>query len=448
MTGHTFQIGRMLTASLILGAVLVGCGIPERVLEGERLDLRATILSDGEDAAAVEAAEVRIDKLALASPATNADWTHRNGSAQHLIRHPALGQSLTKVWSANIGSGNSNKHSITASPLVVGGRVYTMDANAGVRAFTTAGAPVWSVDLTPPNEKANEASGGGMAFGGGVLAVTTGHGEVVVLDPASGAVRWRHQMSGAISADPVIVGSTVVAVARNNVALGLDIKNGRIQWQQLSPGNTTGIAGSGAPAALGKLVVIPFSSGELVGTVATNGLRAWSGSVSGGNKGLARNLVADISSDPVIDGRTVYVANQTGRLAAMDRRSGSRLWTAKDGSYTPVWPAGGAVFMVTDRFAVKRLNASDGTEVWSQELPDFKQEKDRRKRATYAYFGPVLAGGQVWVAGSDGLLRSYNPVNGTLTGTIDIPGGAASQPAIAGGRMYVMSANGQIHAYQ
>lgn len=448
MTGQTVKFGQAVMISLLAGAVLFGCAQREAPLEGERLDLRAPNLQDGEEAPEVEEEEVRIDKLSLASPATNSEWTHRNGSAQHLIRHPALGRSLTRIWSGNIGSGNSRKHFVTASPIVAGGRVFTMDANSGVRAFTTAGEPVWSVDLTPPNEKSNEASGGGLAFGGGVLAATTGHGEVIVMDPASGAVRWRHQMTGAISADPVIVGNTVVAVARNNVALGLDIKNGRIQWQQVSPGNTAGVAGAGAPAAKGKLAVIPFSSGELVGTVASNGLRAWSGSVSGSNKGLARNLVADISGDPVIDGRTVYVANQTGRLAAMDRRSGERIWTAKDGSYTPVWPAGGAVFMVTDRFAVKRLNASDGSEVWSQELPDFKKEKDRRKRATYAYFGPVLAGGQVWVGGSDGLLRSYDPVNGTLTGTIDIPGGAASQPAIAGNRLYILSGNGQIHAYQ
>lgn len=448
MTGQMTTLGRTLTAAFAMAVVLAGCGNQERILEGERLDLRALNTAADEEASEANQEPVRVDKLSLASAVVNGEWTHRNGSAQHLIRHPALGRSLNKIWTANIGTGNSKKHFVTASPVVGGGRVFTMDANAGVRAFTTGGAPVWAADLTPPNEKSNEASGGGLAYGNGVLAVTTGHGEVVVMDPATGAVRWRHQMTGAISADPVIAGDMVVAVARNNVALGLDIKNGRIKWQQVSPGNTAGVAGSGAPAALGKLVVIPFSSGELVGTVASNGLRAWSGSVTGSNKGLARNLVSDISSDPVIDGRTLYVANQTGRLAAMDRRSGERLWTAKDGSYTPVWPAGSAVFMVTDRFAVKRLNASDGTEVWSQELPDFKQDRERRKRATYAYFGPVLAGGQIWVGGSDGLLRSYDPVNGTLTGTVDIPGGAASQPAVAGGRMYILSGNGQIHAYQ
>lgn len=445
MTKVTSKFGRALTISLAFSAALAACAQKEPPLPGERLDLRAPLLPVG-DEATVDAP--RIDKLSLAAPVVNAEWTHRNGSAQHLIRQPALGRTLTKVWSTGIGSGNSRKNAITASPVIGGGRIYTMDSNANVRAFSTSGGAQWSRDLTPPIEKKGEASGGGLAYGSGVLAVTTGFGEVIVLDPATGAERWRHQMNGAISTDPLIVGDVIVAVSRNNVALGLDIKNGRILWQQVSSGDTSGIAGAGAPAALGKLAVLPFASGEIIGAVTSNGLRAWTATVTGSNKGQARNVVSDISGDPVIDGTTLYVANQSGRLAALDRRSGERLWTAKDGSYSPVWPAGGAVFMITDRFAVKRLNASDGTEVWSAELPDFKAKKDRRKKDAYAYFGPVLAGGQLWVAGSDGLLRSYNPVDGTVTGTVVIPGGAASQPAVAGGKLFILSANGQLHAYQ
>ncbi|MEM9852500.1 MAG: PQQ-binding-like beta-propeller repeat protein [Pseudomonadota bacterium] len=97
---------------------------------------------------------------------------------------------------------------------------------------------------------------------------------------------------------------------------------------------------------------------------------------------------------------------------------------------------------------MKRLNASDGAEVWSADLPGYKANRDRRRKAAFAHFGPILAGGQLWVAGSDGFLRSYSPTDGTLTGTVDIPGGAASQPAVAGGRLYVISGNGQLHAFQ
>lgn len=431
-------------AALLAG--LVACGNREVILPGERLDIRAPVLAEGEEP--VPEPEVVADKLALSAPVANSQWTHRNGEADHLIRQPALGRTLTKVWSANIGSGNNRKYQITADPIIADGRVFAMDSQSGVRAFTTAGAPLWSRNLTPPNEKPNEVSGGGIAFGQGVLAVTTGHGDVWVLDPETGAERWRHRMPGAISAPPVIVGDVVVAVGRNNTAMGLDIRNGRILWQQLSPGETAGIAGAGAPAAMGNIAVIPYASGEIIGVAAKSGLRAWSAAVTGGRKGIARGFVNDISGDPVIDGKTLYVGNQSGRVASLDRRSGARNWTSKDGTYTPVWPEGGAVFMVTDTFEVKRLNVSDGAEVWSAELPGYKSKRERRRRAAYAYFGPIVAGGQVWVAGSDGLLRSYNPEDGTLTGTVDIPGGAASQPAVAGGVLYVLSGNGQIHAYR
>ncbi len=431
----------------LLGAT--SCGNREEILVGERLGIREFATTTEEDAEEVsEEAPVEVTKLVLPAAVRNAEWTHRNGSASHMIAHPALGRVLTKVWTQSIGTGNSRKRAISSDPIIAGGRVFTLDASAGVRAFTTDGAGIWSRDLTPPHERSSEATGGGLAFGSGTLFATTGHGEVVALDPATGDVRWRHKMSGSVSAAPVVSGDTVVAVGRDNTALGLDIANGRIRWRQTSSGGEAGVLGAGSPAAAGGLAILPFASGEVVGAVSRNGLRAWSAVVSGGHSGIARNFVGDISGDPVVDGAIVYVANQSGRMASLDRRSGARIWTANEGSYSPVWPVGGAVFIISDEFAVKRLNASDGSEVWSAELPDYKANKPKRRKDAFSYFGPTLAGGQLWVAGSDGLLRSYNPESGELTGSVQIPGGAASQPAIANGRMFILSASGQLHAFQ
>ncbi|MEM7438450.1 MAG: PQQ-binding-like beta-propeller repeat protein [Pseudomonadota bacterium] len=429
-----------------IALVLISCAQREKPLPGERLDLRAPLQED--DAKPETQPKAKADKLALPKAALNREWTHRNGTSRHAIRHPALNRTLTKIWSVNIGSGNSRKRQITADPIIAQGRVFTLDSQSGARAFSTAGALIWERNLTPPNEKTGEASGGGMAYGSGIVAATTGHGDVYALDPATGAVRWRHRTNGAIDAPPTIIGNVVVAVSRNNSAVGLDIKNGRILWQTLSPGDSAGVAGSGAPAAVGNLVVVPYASGEVIGVVASNGLRAWSAAVTGGRKGLARSIVNNISGDPVIVGSTLYVGNQAGRVASLDRRSGSSNWIARDGSYTPVWPAGGAVFIVTDDFQVKRLNVSDGQEVWSADLPGYKANRARRFRDAFAHFGPTLAGGQVWIASSDGMMRSYNPSTGALTGSVAVPGGAASQPAVAGGVMYVFSGNGQLHAYK
>lgn len=446
MSGFNTRFGTTLGLAALVFFTATSCS-REVILPGERLDLRA-LRQQAEDQAPESETKAIVAKLALPAAVRNANWTHRNGGAGHAIRHPALGRTLTKVWSQNIGTGSSRKRAISSDPVIVGDRVFTLDSASGLRAFSTAGVPLWSRDLTPPHERAGDASGGGVAYGSGVLVATTGHGDVVAVDPATGQEKWRHRMNGAISAAPVVSGNTVIAVSRSNQALGLNIKNGRILWQQNSSGGGAGVIGAGSPAATKKLAVIPYSSGEIVGAVVRDGRRAWSAVVSGGNKLAARAIVGDISGDPVIDDVTVYVANQAGRMASLDRRSGERNWTINEGSYSPVWPVGGSVFIITDSFALKRLDASDGSEIWAVELPDFKAKRDKRKRDAYAYFGPTLAGGQIWVASSDGTLNSYNPTDGSLTGSVKIPGGAASQPAVAGGRLYILSASGQLHAFQ
>ena len=64
------------------------------------------------------------------------------------------------------------------------------------------------------------------------------------------------------------------------------------------------------------------------------------------------------------------------------------------------------------------------------------------------YYGPVLAGGRLWVASADGWLRAFSPVDGSLLASIELPGGAAAAPAVAGGVLYVTTREGQLLAFQ
>ena len=424
-----------IAASLALGA----CGKKEQILPGERLNLR------GEVEKVIEKAEVT--QLAAPAQQNYAEWTHKNGSTAHRVAHPALATALSRAWSVNIGSGNSKKARITSDPIVVAGRVFTLDSNAQIRAFSTAGTPVWSRDLTPPWDKGGAASGGGIAYGNGLIVATTGFGEVIAMDPASGAIRWRHRMEASISTAPLVIDGLIIAVNLNNKAIALDVANGRIQWEIRSGGSSTGLSGAGAPAAVGEFLALPFSSGELVGANIKTGARAWSAAVSGGGKGNARGFVGAISGDPVIAGDTIYAANQAGRLISADRETGARNWTINEGSYGPVWATGDSVFLVTDQFQLKRLRASDGAEMWAVPLPGYLKDGKRRREA-HVHYGPVLAGNRLIVAGSDGQIRSYNASTGAALGNIQIPGGAASQPAIVNGTMYILSENGQLHAFK
>jgi outer membrane protein assembly factor BamB len=66
----------------------------------------------------------------------------------------------------------------------------------------------------------------------------------------------------------------------------------------------------------------------------------------------------------------------------------------------------------------------------------------------FAHHGPVLAGGRLWVASSDGALRGFDPASGALVARAEIPGGGASRPIAFGDALYVVGRGGDLHAFR
>jgi hypothetical protein len=189
---------RLVLAGL-LGTLLVGCADKEVILPGVRFDvtapLEASVPQEGQPAPAPAAPEPnRSVAISLPAQVQLADWTHRGSNPRHLAPHSALSAQPVRVFSAPIGEGNSRKFRISATPVVSGGRVFTLDARATVTATSTGGGTLWSSNITPASDPGGEASGGGLAFGEGRLFVTSGFGELLAMDPASGAVVWRQRL--------------------------------------------------------------------------------------------------------------------------------------------------------------------------------------------------------------------------------------------------------------
>ena len=433
----------------ILAALLISCAKKEEILDGQRFDIRTPLDQAVPTLNGVSPSANVINRtIPIKLPAAKnlANWTHRNSGADHAAPNLALAANLTHIWSANIGNGNDRKHRITSDPIVSGGMIFTLDAESRVMAHSTDGKPVWQRSLTPGIEKSDEASGGGLAYESGVIYATTGFGVLTALRATDGSVLWEQKLGAPVTAAPMVSKGRVYVVSRDNRAWAINTKNGRVDWQQQSTTADAGLMGGSSPAIAGRTVILPFSSGEMVAALTGNGLRVWSVAVSGSRRGQARSNISDISSDPVIAGNRIYAANQSGRIVAVDRQSGERLWTANEGSYSPVWPVGGSVFLVSDASQLVRLDARNGDTIWAVDLPLYKKEKTHR--SSYAHYGPVLAGGRLIVASSDGSLRSFDPASGELLSEVSVPSGAASQPAIVNGVLYVLSQNGQLHAYR
>jgi outer membrane protein assembly factor BamB len=447
-----------MTIKLMLGAgllaLLAACGEKEVILEGERFpvreDLAASLPVEGQPAptAAAEAAN-RSAPISLPGQTNASEWTHRGGNSRHLMPHAALSPTPQLAWSANIGAGSSRKNRIAAAPVVSGGRIFTIDAGSMVAATSTGGATLWTADLTADFDRGGGQSGAGLAAAGERLFVTTGYGEVVALDASSGAVLWREELDTPVSGAPATDGSVVYVSGRDGSAWALRAEDGKVVWQVIGTPGSTGYVGSAAPTISDRVVIFPSSGGELLAVLKVgNGTTVWRSSLAGKRLGKAYAFTADITGDAVLSGTTLFAGTASGRTVALSASSGERLWSAGEGALGPVALAGGSLFLVNDQAELVRLDAGTGEVIWAVPMPYFTDEKIKRRKGIYAHYGPVLAGGRVMVVSSDGLLRAFDPTDGSLTHTAEIPGGASAQPAVAGGVLYVLGGNGQLHAFR
>lgn len=429
--------------ALVTSLVLVGCE-RETILPGERFSVDAVL--DG--GAGVEVTTDGPRAISLPSAARLSAWEQRGYNALNRTPHATLSANPTAVWTAEIGQGNSRRHRISADPVAADGRVFTMDSRAGVVATSlTSGTPLWTADLQPGFDRGGNISGGGLAVSGGRLFVTTGFGELIALDAASGAVAWRQRLDAGIGA-PTVADGTVYVVSRNNQGWAIDADTGRLEWNV--PGTATGavLAGGAAPAVSGRLVIMPFGSGEIGGVLRRSSAFLWNTSVAAGRNGVAYANINDVTSDPVVVGNRVYIGNQSGRVVAFDTTRGSQLWQADEGAYSPVLHTGGDLFFISDRNELIRLDAGSGARVWGTELPLYVNDRVRRRRAVYTHFGPILAGGRLVMASGDGNVRFFSPESGALTGALELRQGAAAHPIVVGDTLLVVTEDGRLTAFR
>ncbi|WP_312527593.1 PQQ-binding-like beta-propeller repeat protein [Paracoccus sp. (in: a-proteobacteria)] len=438
---------RIALIALLAGTVaLAACAERELILPGERLDPRAVLSPDGP--ALEGAASPTGSAVSLPGVRANSEWSQRAGNAQHFAGNLAIGSGNQPIFTANIGQAADRGHRITAEPIVAGGLVFTLDSRARVTATTTSGQPAWTSNLVAVGEVGDSVSGGGLAYEGGRLFVTTGYGELVALDARSGGVIWRQRVDAVISGAPTVANGTVFVNARNATGWAVRASDGKTLWQVGGTTAVAGVMGSSAPVVSGTTVVFPFASGQLLAADTRSGEQLWSAQVAGSRKGRAIALLRDMTGDPVISGNRVFAGTSSGRMAAFDLTSGVEAWNARNGAANPPVPAGNSVFAINDQAQLVRLDASNGATVWNVSLPEFTTAKVKKQAQVFAHFGPTLAGNKLYVASSDGVLRIFDPATGSLIGQGNIPGGAATAPVVAGQTLYIVTRSGQLVAYR
>ena len=435
--------------------LLAACSPREVILQGERFDVNAPLsesvpTKENPNPKAGTAQVTRQSQpISLPAAKSNAEWGQRGGNERHDTPHVALSKAPVAIWAGNIGAASSRKHRISAAPVVAGGRVFAMDSGATVSALSTGGGLLWQTDLTAVFDRGGGVSGGGLAASGTQVFATTAYGEVVALDAKSGGVIWRQRIDAPAIGAPAVEGGRVYVSGRDGSAWALDTANGKVVWQVFGSPGKSGWLGAAAPTVGGGVVYFPSNAGDLMAVLKPGGgTPVWHSSAAGRRAGRAYAESLDITGDAALVGSTLYAGTGAGRTVALDAGSGTQIWGTTEGAMGPLVVVGGSVFIVNDEARLVRLDAGDGSVIWAVEMPYFEAEKVKKRKAIVAHYGPVLAGGRLWVASSDGKLSAFSPTDGALVYQTDIPGGAAGQPAVAGGVLYVVTTKGQVVAFR
>jgi outer membrane protein assembly factor BamB len=407
-------------------------------LKGERISV-LTLDNSLKPDERIQDLEVRLPK-----PYLDSDWPQPGGVPNHANQHLAAAGPLDQLWRVDAGSGTDSEAQLLAQPIVADKSVFVLDAQAHLTAFDSeTGRQRWRKSLTPDNEDEGPR-GGGVAYADGRLYVTTGFALVYCLDPKDGKEIWHHLVSGPMRAGPTVSGGRVFVITVANETHALAAADGRELWTHTGITEVAGLLGGASPAVEGDIVIAPYSSGELFALQAESGRVIWNESLSPLRRTDPVSSLAHIKGMPVVDRGLVYAVSNSGRMLAIDLRSGARVWEQGIGGTEAPWVAGDFIYVLTTTSEVVCLSRRDGRIRWVTPLPRYEDPKDKEDPIRWS--GPVLAGDRLLVGASDRDFWSISPYTGKPLGRVRLGAGVLIAPSIANGTVYVLTEKAQLVA--
>lgn len=443
------MLKKLFCLPLALGTIMLGgCSLWEGMFKDEKAPLPGERVSVLELQRNLEPAEIGkdVEVFTLPSPWANEYWPQAGGYPNHTMQNLALNPGpLEKIWTADIGEGAQENLPLIAQPIVFDGRVFTLDSESQVKAFDlNTGKELWKNVVRPASEDEQVISGG-ISYSANLLYVTSGYNELLALNPVSGGIVWRVKLPAPSRAAPTIMDGRVFVMTLDNRIVALDAKDGKRLWDYQGLAEATGLIGAASPAASSDIVVPAFSSGEIVALRVQNGSVAWGDNISPAVRVGGISALPDIQALPILDKGVVIAVSYGGRIAAIDERSGQRLWQRDiSGADTP-WVAGNTLFMISSHNDLTALSRDNGLIRWVKPIDSYVGKE--AAGTALDWNGPALAGNRLILTGPEGILLEIDPSDGKLMRRLQTGKTVVSAPVVAKGTLILLQEDGTLIAY-
>lgn len=327
---------------------------------------------------------------------------------------------VRQAWASKIG-----KVDFPLAVRVVGQSVAVAASDGTVAVIDPdSGADRWRTALGAPLSA-------GVGYDGQRAAVVTLGNEVVVLE--SGRVTWRQRLNAISLTAPLVAGGRVFVLGADRTISAFDGQSGRRIWQQQRSGDALILRQAGVMLAVGNTLVVGLS-GKLVGLNPLNGSVRWESAIAAprGTNDIERlvDLVAGVSRE----GDVVCARAFQAAVGCVDAARGQTLWSKPAVGATGLDGDRSMVYGVEADGAVAAWRRDDGERAWTQEL--------LRYRSVGA---PLLAGRSVVVGDGGGLLHFLSREDGAPLARVNTDGSAiVVAPVLAGTTLVVVTQAGSV----
>ncbi|MBL8399006.1 MAG: outer membrane protein assembly factor BamB [Candidatus Accumulibacter sp.] len=334
--------------------------------------------------------------------------------------------SVRVLWENQVGKSGG----FSFTPAVVGSSVYAASHDGTILRLDD-GQTVWKIN-------AGHALTGGVGADNNLVVVGTAKGDILAFASADGRMLWKAKASSEIVAPPAIAPGTVIVRSGDHRLTAYDAFEGKRKWVYQRPTPPLSLRTTASPLLIDKYVFAGFPGGKLIAVSVDNGAPLWEGTVSLPKGATELDRVADITSVPVIDDRTVCAAAFQGRIACFDLGSGSLIWARDISSAAGLTIDGRYVFVSDDKGAVHALDKSSGASLW-------KQDKLFLRRLT----APLSGARGLAVADLRGVIHFLRHDDGAFVARLTTDGSAVVAPLQRqNDRLIVQTSDGRILAIE
>ena len=343
---------------------------------------------------------------------------------------------VSKLWSAGAGKGEG-RVGARQGPAVADGHVYAAAIEGGVRAFDLqTGQALWHYEPKAEEDKQPIRISGGPGAGSGLVVVGGLDGEVIALDASNGVEKWHARVGNEVIAAPVVADGLVFVRSNDGRVTAFDAGSGERRWFWSREVPALSVRGNDSVVLGPGYVFVGNDDGTVAALSEQDGRLLWEQAVAQPEGRSELDRMADIDGTPVLDGTVLYATSFKRQTMAIDAPSGRPMWASDNGGAGRPGNASDRVVVADPAGTVWALDKNSGSALWSQPA-----------LARRSLSGVAVQGDYAVVGDYDGYLHWLRLDNGQFAARARAGGDAIrGAMVVADGVLVVQNIDGDISA--